>query len=100
MSFLLHGDNSLVRQFVSSRGVLNSIFSGMIYDKPAVVELILETLQSKVRHLCNSSWATGDLGKVIISVNEKSSSPTYLSINVNEYSFKILTSTPKRGSLC
>ncbi|XP_046741321.1 nucleolar pre-ribosomal-associated protein 1 [Diprion similis] len=48
LSFLIEGNLSVVRALLEKRGVLSSIFPGLIYDSHHLVNLVLTTIKSYV----------------------------------------------------
>ncbi|XP_015514342.2 nucleolar pre-ribosomal-associated protein 1 [Neodiprion lecontei] len=48
LSFLVEGNLSVVRALLEKRGVLSSIFPGLIYDSHQLVNLVLTTIKSYV----------------------------------------------------
>lgn len=48
ISFLLEGSTATILTFLEKRGLLSSIFHGLLYDTPDTVSLVLSTIQTKV----------------------------------------------------
>lgn len=48
MSILVVGSNSVARQVLQAKGLINSIFPGLLYDRAPFIRSFLSTFQSKV----------------------------------------------------
>lgn len=48
LAFLIEGNVSIIRELLDKRGVLTSVFSGLIYDSHELVQLVLGTVKKYV----------------------------------------------------
>lgn len=55
MSFLVEGDLALIRQFLSHKNILSSIFPDLVYDQAITVNLVLATIKTSVVENINIS---------------------------------------------